>query len=255
MNIAKINKHERDSRITFDEEPHIYYVDGEAYEDSVTGFVHSFFDCFDGKEVIQKYYDYWQSNENHKYFGMSPQEILESWENNPAADLGTQLHKKIEDFYNGELKEDSTPEFKHFLKFYKDHEQLKPYRTEWMVFDEELRLAGSIDMLYIDENEELMIYDWKRSKEIKEQANDEGKYPLSHLPNANYWHYSLQLNVYKAILEKKYDKKVSIMRLVILHPNNDSYEVIKVPDLSEEVELMFKERLEQINKKEILAKH
>ena len=115
MILEKINKHERDKRITFDEEPHIYYVDGEAYGDSVTGFVHSFFDGFDGDAIVKKYYDYWQSNENHKYFGMTKQEILDSWKNNPAADLGTQLHKKIEDFYNGKKIEDNTIEYKYFL--------------------------------------------------------------------------------------------------------------------------------------------
>ena len=38
--LAKINTHERDARIVFDEEPHLYYIDGstEGYT-SVTTYV------------------------------------------------------------------------------------------------------------------------------------------------------------------------------------------------------------------------
>ena len=38
--LAKLNSHERDARIQFDEVPHIYYVDGKPMDISVTGWVH-----------------------------------------------------------------------------------------------------------------------------------------------------------------------------------------------------------------------
>ena len=84
-----------------------------------------------------------------------------------------------------------------------------PYRTEWMVYHEELRLAGSIDMIFENEDGSLQIYDWKRCKEISYDSYY-GKAAItsciSHLPDTNFWHYSLQLNVYKNILEIKYGK-------------------------------------------------
>jgi ATP-dependent exoDNAse (exonuclease V) beta subunit len=87
---------------------------------------------------------------------------------------------------------------------------LKPYRTEWTVYHEDLKLAGSIDMVYENPDGTLSIYDWKRSKDIT-RINNFNKYALteciSHMPDANFWHYSLQLNTYKAILEKNYGKK------------------------------------------------
>ena len=57
------------------------------------------------------------------------------------------------------------------------------------------------------------------------------------MPDANFWHYSLQLNTYKAILEAKYNKKVKDLYLVRLHPDaeENNYELIKVPDLSSEM--------------------
>ena len=54
---------------------------------------------------------------------------------------------------------------------------------------------------------------------------------LSHLSSSDYNKYCLQQNIYKYILEKNYDKKVSSMNLLILHPNYDSYHIVKVNDL------------------------
>jgi ATP-dependent exoDNAse (exonuclease V) beta subunit len=180
---------------------------------------------------------------------MMPQEILDCWEDKgkEASRLGTILHQNIERFYLGEDVKDKSKEFSHFLEFQKKNESLKPYRTEWMVYDEDLELAGSIDMTFID-NGKLMLFDWKRSKEIKDASRENGYYPISHLCNANYWHYSLQLNIYKAILEKNYGFEVKDMALVVLHPNNDSYQQIDVPNLQEEVQMMFEERKKSLNK-------
>jgi hypothetical protein len=70
----------------------------------------------------------------------------------------------------------------------------------------------------------LWIYDWKRAKEIKKHtpfATQTGLPEcISHLPDTNFWHYALQLNTYKTILERKYDKRVTKLALVGLHPDN-----------------------------------
>jgi len=65
-------------------------------------------------------------------------------------------------------------------------------------------------MVFEKEDGTLLIYDWKRSKEIK-KTNPFNKWAnkeeIEHLPDSNYWHYCLQLNTYKAILEDKYGQK------------------------------------------------
>jgi ATP-dependent exoDNAse (exonuclease V) beta subunit len=163
-----------------------------------------------------------------------------------ASKLGTNLHKDIELFYNKEKIENTSREFNYFLDFHKDNSELKAYRTEWEVFDEDFKLAGSIDCVF-ELNGEYHIFDWKRTKEIKENNSfQEGKYPLRHLPDANYWHYSLQLNIYKYILENKYGLNIGELNLVVLHPDKDSYELVKAVDLSDEVKLMLEERKKQI---------
>jgi ATP-dependent exoDNAse (exonuclease V) beta subunit len=254
MKLANLNSHERDKNIVFDEEPHVYYIKEKAYSLSVTSFIHEFFEKFDSKGIIEKFYDRWQDNESSKYYGMSPEEILDSWEENRVkqAQLGTDLHNAIELFYNDKKYTNNSKEFSYFLDFNDEHSHLKAHRTEWNIYCEELEIAGSVDMVYED-NGVFHIYDWKRSKEIKEQNRyQEGKYPLSHLPDTNFWHYALQLNVYKAILEKYYGKKIDDLCLVVLHPNNSSYIKIKVPELKEEVEAMFKIREESLKNKIIV---
>jgi len=151
--------------------------------------------------------------------------------------------KELYENYNRDIK-DSQIEWEYFLDFVRDNPELKPYRTEWMIYDEELLLAGSIDMVYENPDGTLMIYDWKRSKEIK-KTDSFMKYALteciSHIPDTNYWHYTLQLNTYKAILESKYGKKVTKMCLVCLHPNNKnkSFQIIPVPDIQEDINNLF----------------
>jgi hypothetical protein len=68
------------------------------------------------------------------------------------------------------------------------------------------------------------------------------------MPDTNFWHYSLQLNVYKRILEVKYGKKVTALFLVCLHPNSgyDTYDRISVPILEKELDDLFEVRKKQI---------
>jgi hypothetical protein len=140
-----------------------------------------------------------------------------------------------------------TVEWGYFLDFLRDYPLLVPYRTEWLVFHEEQKLAGSIDMTYIDlDTGDLLIYDWKRAKHIPPGTEVcFGKYAthplLSHLPDTNFWHYALQLNTYRAILEKKYGKTVRELCLIRLHPNHGSYERIPLPDLQETIDVLFAE--------------
>ena len=110
--------------------------------------------------------------------------------------------------------------------------------TEWTVYHEDLRLAGSIDMVYENPDGSLSIYDWKRSADIS-KVNSWNKTALtkciSWMPDSNFWHYALQLNTYKMILETKYGKIVKELFLVRLHPDSDNYELIQVPDLKHDI--------------------
>ena len=121
---------------------------------------------------------------------------------------------------------------------------MKPFRTEWMIYDEDLKLAGSIDMLYKNSDGTYDIYDWKRCKEITKvhNYNTTGSTPFTmSIPDTNFWHYSLQLNTYKAILLRKYGINIRNLYLVQFHTDNpkDNYEIFQCADLQEEVGNIF----------------
>jgi len=273
--LAETNPHPRDNKITFEEGPHIYTIEGheEIKFTSVTTWVHSYFKKFDAKKVIEgmmRNKRKWEDPiANAKYYGKTADEIEEMWKiaGTEASAKGTSMHYEIECFYNTHphAPPASTPatstEIEYFLKFNQEFaESLKPYRTEWMVFHEEAQIAGSIDMVY--ENvppaaappaTTYSIYDWKRCKEITKTSSfgEFAKNPIiEHLPDTNYWHYALQLNIYKYILTAKYKKTITDLYLIVIHPEakNKSYQRIKLPDLQAEVEELFCERIEKTSK-------
>ena len=252
--LAKLNPHERDSHITFKADTHIYTIDGVSNYLSVTSWNHGHFQAFDSDKII----DNMMKSKNwgkSKYFGMTKEEIKSTWDKskNSASGEGTKLHYDIECYYNNCPNKNESIEYEYFLKFAEDYKHLKPYRTEWMIFDEDLKLAGSIDMVYENPDGTLSIYDWKRSKDIS-KINNWDKFAINplicHMPDSNFWHYALQLNTYKSILERKYNKIVTKLCLVRLHPNNEekTYELLDVPILTTEILELFKEREKQVKR-------
>ena len=243
--LAVRNRHPRDQNIVFDEPSHTYTVHGSSkgYISS-TKFVHEFFPHFDADAVIKKMMrgPKWPL---HKLYGKTAEEIKALWNANgkEASGLGTAMHLAIEQFLNGAedvivpaVKE--TAEWRYFQNFWREcGGDLEPYRMEWEVYVRQIKLAGSIDGVFRRRSDgRFVIYDWKRSKEIKQDNKYETGYaPLDHLPNTNYWHYTMQLNVYRWILKNHYDMDIADLYLVILHPNNGNYVRIRLNILEDEV--------------------
>jgi len=250
--LANKNKHELDSHILFDEPTHVYTIDGDSDYMSATTFVHSHFGHFDADKIIDKMMKGRNWKPGYKYYGMTKEEIKEMWSQNgkEASEAGTKMHYDIECFYNECPNENNSIEYQYFKNFQEAYSHLIPFRTEWTVFDKELKIAGSIDMIFQNEDGSLQIYDWKRCKDIS-KTTAYMKYSknkiISHIPDTNFWHYSLQLNVYKFILEKNYGVHVTDLYLVCLHPNKENYRRIKVADLSQEVKDLFQQRKEHVN--------
>lgn len=265
---------EREARITFNEEAHIYRVDGKPMSISVTKFIHNFFSEFESFKICRfmirgRYF--MQKPEHDKYknlpiwYNNETGEMLSEWNDCPttsllqneiqviktitdswkqngklAAELGTRMHANIEHFLLGNTVEDNSPEFGYFLQ-YNDkmtNAGYIPYRMEMRVFDESISLAGSVDMLWIHKDNvgkpppvKVSLRDWKRSKQITYKNSTKGKGVCSDVPDCNFYHYSLQLNLYKYIMEKYYNISVIDMGLVILYPENPSYVEIPINDL------------------------
>ena len=245
------NQHLRDVRISFEPVSHTYQIQFEDHAEtfiSATTIIHKYFPHFDEEKVIAKMMksSTWSKS---PYFGKTVEEIKAQWEENrvQAANKGTQVHDWIENFYLGGKKApceeaEKSKSFQNFLEFEKDYGWM-PYRTEWRVFTEEFKVAGSIDIIFEGSDgdpNKIKVYDWKNSKEIKtENRYEKGYEPLQHLPNCNFYHYSMQLNLYKWILEHHYGKKVEEMGLIIVHENYPTYLKYDVKDMQKEVQAML----------------
>jgi hypothetical protein len=280
--LSNRNCHERDQYIQFFEEDHKYVItnDLENKYTSVTTWNHSHFPVFNANLIIKNMMKGKNWKEGHKYWGLTAEEIKKQWSNNSSAvsGAGTDMHFEIEcfmnnqdintskkgythtDLYNAYVKDQNTNntineekaiEWDYFINFVKDLPELKPYRTEWTIYDEDLKISGSIDMIYENPDGTLSIYDWKRSKEIS-RINNFNKFAINklicHMPDSNFWHYALQLNTYKRIIERKYNKIITDLYLVRLHPDAEekNYELIKLPDLTKEIDELFEERKQKL---------
>jgi len=242
LRLARINPHIRDKRIILDAKAHVYTVDGKQGYVSITTLVGRYFKPFEKektalrlvrKRTNSKYDHIDRSNERE-----AVSEILQMWED--AALLGTELHAYIEYEYNQAKPDALSPildvERQRFHMFKRAYENLgyEPYRTEWLVFDEDLLIAGCVDMVFKHSlNQTYHIIDWKRTQQIRRQGyQGQMGYPPCHvLPDCNMSKYTLQLNFYKHILQKRYGIMIESMKLVVFHAKNNRGTLIyNIPD-------------------------
>ena len=239
--LAVRHAHGRDSSIQFEESSHTYTVNGvSAGYISVTKLIHCFFPEFNAPDVIKKMMagKNWTS---HKLYGKTAKEIAALWKSDGKAssEAGTKLHAAIEHFLDRGVEGPASPEWSYFQTFWATHgPDLEPYRLEWPVWVSELKLAGAIDCVFRRKSDgAFLIYDWKRSKDIKmENKYENGLGPLSHFPSSNYWQYTVQLNLYRWILENHYGMPIKGMYLIVLHPDNKTYKRYPLNRLEEEID-------------------
>ena len=158
------------------------------------------------------------------------------------------MKKVVQDFFHQqeqylndcEIEEPCSPEFEQFRALYNEilSKHFRVFRTEVSVFHCGLKLAGQVDCLCRDQDGNMVIVDWKRSRRIVMEGRRQMKPPLDHLPDSNYFHYALQLNIYRYILESEYGYRVSGMFLGIVHPLSESYQCIEIPRLDQEIALI-----------------
>ena len=243
--------HARDCRLQFFPADHRYEIDGEVTLGSVTSLVHEFSEKFDPDSVIEKMRSgpRWPRPGYTHADGspMSPQEIKQMWQANAtvSGNQGTWAHYMCECFLNKEPMGSGSfrKEVELFLKFLGTLQNHMPYRTEWEIFAEDIKLAGSIDFVAKAPDGTFVIVDWKRTKEMHTKFHNlfrTLKDPLNHLEDCAGLLYRIQVNVYRLILEKYYGLPVSRMFLVGIHPDcGDSPFVDIVPRMDLEAEVVF----------------
>ena len=148
----------------------------------------------------------------------------------------------------GEGEEDVKKDFDKikdmFHKFYDDcYGKLIPIKSEVIVGDEGFKICGMVDQLFWNNKaDELQIWDWKTNKEIKRNNRwQQFKDPISHLDVCEFNTYSLQLSLYKYLIEKNTNLKLGDSYIVWFNEKNETYEPIKCRDYREEVVSLIEE--------------
>lgn len=250
--LAVANPFPRDERIVFHEDTHIYMVDGGTKAPwSVTAFSHQCEHPFEQRSVIDSMITgrNWQTKlRDFVHPDGTPftvEEICRKWDLNGKVQSarGTLMHYHIEMSINGKrIQEPKSPDFMMFEEFrrsFMDPLGFVPIRTEVNLMSCGLRLVGQADLLARARDGSLVIFDWKRTKDMNSKFLKYMKYPLGGLKNDKYHNYCLQLNTYRYILESEYGETVSSMFLGVFHPNqNNVPHVWKVKRMDKEIGLL-----------------
>lgn len=243
-------KYDQDQFIDFEPEQHVYTYKGQTRLLPVSSLIAYFFEKFDAQAAAQRQYE---------RYGIPVDETLKKWERNGqmAREVGTFVHEQTESYFrDGTFAkvcpftfEDQTEmisvekERQHFLRFVMDYD-IHPYRQEWPVYDTDLNIAGTIDMVCKEMDGEFTIYDWKRSSKvvnvlgqpIVEAFGGKRGFNGISLPDTPFYHYCIQQNLYRYMLEAHYGVKVKAMNLVVLCADYPSYIVANVPKMDEVIE-------------------
>lgn len=200
----------------FAEKEHIYLRNGRQYK-SVSQFINEFKIPF-AKGLL--------AEQVAKKEGKTAEEIIGKWELNAdvSSTYGTALHKAIEYW----ILYGDVPKIKHLkdvvTKFAEKHDReiIKP---EIVVYDDEYLLAGTIDQLVILGNKLVKVKDVKTNVDIRKRAYQNFLPPLQSLSDTKLNHYTLQLSIYKHLLERK---GFTVTGLELEHWDGEDFETIEL---------------------------
>ena len=207
----------KDIELLEPEHKYILKSDPDLNFTSVTSITSKYFSPFDKDAIAKKLVE-----TNMKYVGMTTDELIAQWDE--ARDFGNLVHNNIESYINNKNYKDIS-EVRHAIKWMNKFKNLSEFvfYPEVIIYSEELGIAGSIDVLAKDtKNDTYIIIDWKTSKSISKSSfgGRMGIHPItSHLMDCKYVHYSMQLSLYRYLIEEFYGIKVSNLLIALLKDN------------------------------------
>lgn len=240
---SKTAKHPNGQIIIFTEEDHKYVSNGVIYK-SATSTIKEFFPEFD-KEA--------NALRMSKKSGQSIEEILKGWEDTTqrAIDHGKEVHACLESLIlTNSLPDNSLTE--KTIKVLEDISQKIKTRydileSEKIVFSPDLGLAGTMDLFARRKDTgTYVVADWKTNKALvlDNPYRQFGIGKLSHIPDNNFSHYSLQVYMYRELLIREgYVPKDAKFECIITHiPSSEDgvYRNHLAKDLSKEISDLLK---------------
>jgi hypothetical protein len=244
--------------VTFFDVPHEYYLDGKKLI-SVTTLIHQY------QEEFQE--DFWADIKGRQH-DLTPNQVKRAWQfiNKKGTIKGSAIHDYAENlFQNKEFEyplqtilnqfgfDPVLPEYmiskQHVDKFYNDvRGKLIPIRTEFVVYDRESLIGGMLDMLFYNvKAREFQIWDWKTNKKFdREEKSRHLLNELCMIEDCDLELYSLQLELYKYIIEKNTGIKLGKSYIVWFSHNNPTYEVIETKNRKYDIGVIVANRIQEL---------
>ena len=229
----------------FFEQDHHYEYKGQRIGMSATRLIEDYTNEFDSQAVAEKV-----AERDNK----SVQEVLDEWKakNEWACKKGSMCHEFAQRLWTQKFmigfggffdtKQQSKEANKiadQAIKFHNDYvHRLEHLADEFVIGSEEYDIASAVDHLFINKlTGELVLVDYKTNSDIykNERYAKNMKVPLRHLKDTTLNHYAIQISIYKYLIEKYTNLKVSEWFIVWFSELNDNYEIINVPYLEKEV--------------------
>lgn len=234
-------------QIVFTESNHLYVDSQQRRYTSVTTLIGKCFEKFDSEKIAKAK----AAREGGDY-----KELMNQWQQigKAAANSGTRLHENCENQILGRLElihKPETPEEQIKFKYasdivtglLNDSSNIK-FEPEKLIFSPRFLIAGSVDLLVHHDDGTFTIYDWKNVKEIKQNAFMDKVGTIdatAKIPDSNYWHYALQLQLYEIILKiEEYIPKKAKCRRIINAFEKSGFHQYEMPCLVKEACEMIK---------------
>lgn len=198
-------------------------------------FVGSFFEPFDGPAIAQNLVA------NHsRYKDRTVEELLAEWDS--AAVEGTRAHAEVQDWILAGT-EPTSPKALGAVRWLAENYPSAAYHLEPEVpiCDPDLRLAGTSDLLARPHHSERWtLIDWKTNKKIemspyKDKRGVRG--PARAWPDCSYFKYTLQLSLYRYLLESR--RGLRFEHQMIVHLTEGGAVVLDCPYHRGHVDLML----------------
>ena len=231
-------------------ENHHYEYKGQRVGISVTRLIEDYCNEFDAEAVAERV-----ALKEDK----SIQEVLDEWKqkNEWACKKGSACHEYAQSLWSNVKyfdKQWDGVEYvkavdkiqKQALQFRMNYDdKLEHLADEFVIGSDEYDIASAIDHLFINKfTSKLVLVDYKTNSDIhkNEKYAKDMKVPLQHLKDFTLNHYYIQLSIYKYLVEKYTRLQISEMFIVWFSENNDNYEIIEIPYLKKEVEMILENR-------------
>lgn len=231
--------------ITFTEDDHSYIDDIGISYISATTLVHSAFPPFDADAAAAA---------KSAKTGIPAEDLKSQWAANgkAAADDGTRCHENCERQILGQLDRMNQPrndeERTRFRAAWFEVEKMKAafstLEPEKLVFSPRFQVAGSIDVLARRPGM-VAIIDWKYIKALRRESfggRTGNHVATAALPDCNFWHYALQLNLYEQILkvEGYIEPTIQVVKMLnVYNAEAQAFDHVMVPELGREAVLLM----------------